>query len=102
MRAQALAADNEYSLARDAAAAYYDCYQHLSDPFARDAAHLEYLYLLSNSAPDSDEGRLVEVLQLVGDSANSLAASTVFPDIKKRALWLRNNVRTELKHLTQP
>jgi len=100
-RAHALAQDNRFALAKKAAELYYDCYQQLSTAYARDWAHFEYLIYLSNSPPVADEERTVQVLSIVGDGANQLASATHFSDVRKAALWLRDNVKDEANHLIQ-
>lgn len=96
-RAHDLADDNQYALAKRAAELYYDCSHDLNEPYARDWTRFSYLLMLSVSVPADDESRLLSVLSIVSDGANELAASTSFPDVRKKALWLRDNVRAELR-----
>jgi|HubBroStandDraft_2_1064218.scaffolds.fasta_scaffold12923_3 hypothetical protein len=98
-RAQALADDSRFALAKKTAALYYDCYQQLSDAYTRDWAHFQYLIYLSNSPPTTDNDKTIQVLTIVGDGANQLAGSTQFTDVRKAALWLRDNVRNQVTHL---
>lgn len=98
-RAHDLAEESRYPLAKKAATLYYDCFQQLNDAYARDWAHFEYLRFLSLAPPADDETKTVQTLTIVGDGANELAGSTQFSDVRKAALWLRDNVRDELSHL---
>jgi hypothetical protein len=95
-RAHALADDEQYSLAKKAAALYYDCSQNLSNPYLHDLTRLQYLYLLSDSVPSDDEKHLIHVLGLVRDEANELAATARSSDIRSQALKLRDSVASEL------
>lgn len=95
-RAHSLADDDQYALAKKAAGLYYDCAQNASDPYVHDLARLNYLYLLSVSDPSDDERHLVQMLVLVKDQANELAASSRYPDIRSQALKLRDSTAAEL------
>lgn len=95
-RAHSLADDGEYDLAKRAATLYYDCYQTLTDDYARDLVYLQYLMVLPDSVRPSDDTHLIKVLMLASSGSNELAASTAYPDIRRQALFLRKNVRDEL------
>jgi hypothetical protein len=102
VRAHALADASQWRLAKEAAGLYYDCYQRLNDPYPRDMAHYEYLAFLSVSALPNDDSQTIQTLTIAAHGANELAASTPFSDVRKQALWLRDNCRDELKTFSSP
>lgn len=98
VRAHDLADDSQYDLARKASGLYYDCYHNISNPWARDWAHLFYLNLLSISARTNEQQ--VHVLVVVIDGFNKLAASTQYPDVQKAAVEERDSSKRLWLQLT--
>jgi hypothetical protein len=95
----AFAADKN-GLEKRAASLYYDCYHQLSDPHARDLAHLSYLQSLSRSiSPSERRGAMIEVYTLIVNGAGDLAASTAFPDVRKAALFMQSEATRMLNQL---
>jgi hypothetical protein len=88
-RAYALLDENRFSIAKKLAAALYDCSMAVRDPYEKDVARyfsLDYLALGSFSKGDSEQ---------IAGQCNELAANTRFPDVRKMALKLRDDLRSE-------
>jgi hypothetical protein len=89
-RAHALVESDQYELAKQEAGLFYDCYQQLSDPYARDWAELSYLYALFAS----DSNTTMEIGSLLKARSRLLYQQTSFPDVRKDALGLFTTVNT--------
>lgn len=98
-RANALADDAQYSLAKKAAGLYYDCAQNQSNPYYHDVAYLWYLFSLSVSVPSDDRKHLFSMLLVVKTSANELAAKTHDPDIRTKALHVRDTTAQQISSM---
>lgn len=100
LRAQASADDSRYGLEKRTASLYYACYHHLSDPYARDLAHLSYLQSSFQSISPSDHrDNMIEVYTRVVTGAGDLATSTAFPDVRKAALFTQSEATRMLDQL---
>lgn len=87
-------------LRAQAASLYYACYHRLSDPHARDLAHVSYLQSLSQSiAPSERRDKMIETYTLVVNGAGDLATSTAFPDVRKAALFTQSEATRMLNQL---
>jgi hypothetical protein len=99
-RAQALADDTRYALEKRAASLYHECYGQLSDPYARDFAHVFYLRSLSQSiSPSEHRDKMIAAYTLVVTGAGDLATSTAFPDVRKAALFTQSEATRMLDQL---
>lgn len=99
-QAQALVDDTRYGLEKRAASLFYDCYNKLSDPHARDLAHVFYLQSLSQSiAPSEHRNKMIETYTRVVTGAGDLATSTAFPDVRKAALFTQSEATRMLNQL---
>lgn len=92
-RANALADESQYYLAREAAGLYLDCYHTLTNPYAHDNADFAYLVCLMHSVPPNEGDRFFRMALIVHDGANELAASTNFADVRRLALRLRDTAK---------
>jgi hypothetical protein len=95
----AFAADKK-GLEKRAASLYRDCYNQLSDPYARDLAHLSYLRALSQSIPPSEHrDKMIDAYTLVVNGAGDLATTTAYPDVRKAALFTQSEATRMLDQL---